>query len=234
LIRTWDAAAEYLEDIAAPVIAQPYHRGPFEAGIFYYRMPGSPRGHMFSITDKQFPVLIGDGMTTVEALIWSHSRFRLQASTFTTRHAAWLEHVPGAGEEFPLAVAGNHCQGTLFRDGRHLLTKELEQRIDEIARSYPGFFVGRFDVRYSDIEAFKAGRDLAIVELNGVTSESTNIYDPNGSLLSAYRTLFRQWSIIFAIGAANRAEGAAVSSTRRLFALVRAHLTTPMPCALSD
>jgi len=234
LIRTWDAAGDYLAAVDAAVIAQPYHHGPFEAGVFYYRLPGWARGRIFSITDKQFPVLTGDGVSTVETLIWSHPRFRLQAATFVSRHRASLSRVLAVGEHFSLAVAGNHCQGTLFRDGGGLLTPALEQRIDEIARAYSGFFVGRFDIRYSDVEAFKAGRALAIVELNGVTSESTDIYDPDGSLLRAYRQLFRQWSIIFAIGDANRSQGAPVSSTRRLLALVRAHLTTPVPCAISD
>ena len=35
----------------------------------------------------------------------------------------------------------------------------LERRVDEIARAVPGFFIGRFDVRYSDVERFKAGED---------------------------------------------------------------------------
>jgi len=234
LIRTWDAAADYLAAIDAAVIAQPYHPGPFEAGVFYYRLPGSSRGRIFSITDKQFPVLIGDGASTIETLIWSHPRFRLQAETFGVRHRAVLNRVLALGERFPLAVAGNHCQGTLFRDGRHLLTPALEHRIDEIARAYSGFFIGRFDVRYSDVEGFKAGSDLAVVELNGVTSESTDIYDPDGTLLNAYRRLFRQWSIIFAIGAANRKRGAAASSFRRLLGLLHTHLTTPVPCTISD
>lgn len=234
LIRSWESASEYLALVHAPVIAQPYHPGPFEAGIFYYRLPESPRGHIFSITDKIFPVLVGDGESTIDALIWSHPRFRLQASTFRARHAASLNLVLAAGERFPLAVAGNHCQGTLFRDGGHLITRALEQRVDDIARSYPGFFIGRFDVRYSNVDAFKAGDDLAIVELNGVTSESTDIYDPDGTLLGAYRQLFRQWSLIFQIGAANRSRGAGVSSARRLIEIVRSHLTTAVVCDISD
>ena len=92
-----------------------------------------------------------------------------------------LTRVLASGERFPLAMAGNHAQGTLFRNGAHLITPALEKRIDEIARAYPGFYIGRFDIRYTDVEAFKAGRDLAIVELNGATGESTNIYDPDGS-----------------------------------------------------
>jgi hypothetical protein len=138
------------------------------------------------------------------------------------------------GEPFRLALAGNHAQGTLFRDGSHLFTPALERRIDEIARSYEGFFVGRFDIRYRDVEAFKAGRDLAIVELNGATAESTDIYDPDRSILQAYRQLFRQWSLVFAIGAANRSRGAAVTSRGRLLALVRAHLRADVACPVSD
>ena len=75
---------------------------------------------------------------------------------------------------------------------------------------------------------------LTIVELNGATAESTDIYDPAGTLIAAYRTLFRQWAIVFAIGSANRATGAPVSSLRRLASLVRTHLTSRPAFVLSD
>jgi membrane protein DedA with SNARE-associated domain len=224
----------YCERETSAILVQPYHAGPFEAGIFYYRRPGEARGRIFSITDKHFPVLIGDGRSTVEALIWTHPRYRLQASTFLTRHSHSLDRVLAAGQRMQLTMAGNHAQGTLFRDGAHLWTPALERRIDEIAQSYPGFFVGRFDVRYSDIDSLRAGHGLAIVELNGATAESTDIYDPNRSLLSAYRRLFTQWSIVFAIGAANRAMGTAVTPTRRLASLLRAHMSAKPAFALSD
>jgi hypothetical protein len=108
----------------------------------------------------------------------------------------------------------------MFRDGAHLVTPELERAVDAIARQFPGFYIGRFDVRYTDLEAFQAGRDLAIVELNGATSESTNLYDPSWSLFAAYRTLFRQWSLLYRIGAANRVRGHAPTAIRELLRLV--------------
>jgi hypothetical protein len=114
------------------------------------------------------------------------------------------------------------------------MTSALEKSIDDIARTFHGFFIGRFDIRYSDVERFKTGTDLAIVELNGATAESTNIYDPHTTLFDAYRQLFRQWSIVFSIGAANRAAGAPVTSHRRLFDLVRAHLRATEPFPVSD
>jgi membrane protein DedA with SNARE-associated domain len=173
---------KYLLAQPAAVLVQPYHPGPFEAGVFYYRLPGEETGHIFSITDKVFPVLVGDGRSTVEELIWRHPRYRLQADVFLARLDARRNDVLADGEALPLALAGNHCQGTLFRDGGHLLTPELERAVDAVARRFDGFFIGRFDIRYTDREAFKAGRDLAIVELNGATSESTNVYDPSWPL----------------------------------------------------
>ena len=52
-----------------------------------------------------------------------------------------------------------------------------------------------------------AGSNLKIIELNGVTSEATHIYDPKLSLFDAYRVLFRQWRIAFEIGDLNRGRG---------------------------
>ena len=234
LARGLEEVEAYCAVETGPILAQPYHPGPFEAGIFYYRFPGEPRGRILSITDKHFPMLVGDGRSTLEELIWSHPRYRLQASTFLTRHRRVLDRVLADGEAFQLAIAGNHAQGTLFRDGWHLWTPRLERRIDEIGQSYPGFFVGRFDVRYTDVGAFQAGEDLAIVELNGATAESTDIYDPDRSLVGAYRQLFKQWAIVFAIGAANRAAGAPVTDARRLMQLLRAYATSRPAFALSD
>lgn len=207
LVHDMVDVAKYVQDQPAAIIAQEYHPGPYEAGIFYYRLPGEARGRIFSITDKHFPEIVGDGRSTLEQLIGAHPRLRLQAPTFLARHDAQRDRILVAGERLRLAIAGNHCQGTMFRDGRHLLTTELERTVDRIARGFDGFYVGRFDVRYGDVAGFMAGTDLAIVELNGVTAESTNVYDPSWSLWHAYRTLGRQWELLYRIGHANRQRG---------------------------
>jgi membrane protein DedA with SNARE-associated domain len=224
---------DYLARSAGDLLLQRYHPGPYEAGIFYYRFPGERHGRIFSITDKQFPVVVGDGCSTLAQLVAAHPRYRLQAALFLRRHREQRDRVLREGERFQLAFAGNHAQGTTFRDGRHLLTPALERRVDDISRRIPGFFIGRFDVRYSSVERFMAGEDLAIVEMNGATAESTNIYDPDTSLIDAYRTLFRQWSLVFAIGAANKRRGIAPTRIGRLFQLVLAHLNNG-PLAFSD
>ena len=223
LARDRAAAEAYFERLEGPVIAQAHHAGPYEAGVFYYRMPGEAAGRIFSITDKQFSFIVGDGKRNVEQLIWRHPRYRMQARRFLARLADRADDILAPGERLQLAVAGNHCQGTLFRDGAHLITPELEESIGRIAERIDGFYFGRFDVRYADAEAFRAGRDFRIIELNGVTSESTNIYDPSWSIFRAYATLFRQWSILFSIGAANRARGHRPSAWTALLQDIRSH-----------
>ncbi len=216
------------------VVLQQAHEGPYEAGLFYVRHPSAERGFLFSVTDKRFPVVTGDGRSTLEQLIWQHPRFRLQARVFLARHPDAAQRVPAAGERVPLGRAGNHCQGTEFRNGAHLVTPELEAALDDIARQVRGFHFGRFDVRYACPDSFAAGRGFSIVELNGVTSEATHIYDPSATLVGAWRTLMRQWSLAFEIGAANRARGHAPISMRRLWTLLLAYMRRSPAHRISD
>ena len=65
-IASRDEARAYLVSEPRAVVAQAYHPGPFEAGVFYYRRPDEARGRIFSITDKRFPTVVGDGESTVE------------------------------------------------------------------------------------------------------------------------------------------------------------------------
>ncbi len=233
-VSDWPACRSYLAAHPGPVLVQVYHAGPHEAGVFYYRIPGRDRGHIFSITEKVFPIVVGDGRRTLGGLIDAHPRYRLQSAVFRARHAHRLNQVLASGEPFALALAGNHCQGTLFRDGVHLLTPELERAIDSVARQFHGFHLGRFDVRFENTEQFKAGKGWSIIELNGVTSESTNLYDPSWSLLRAYRTLARQWRLAFQIGHLNRQRGHATTALGQLLSEIRTFYATRQPVLLSD
>jgi hypothetical protein len=221
-----DAAAfAYLGDYPHRIVVQPWHPGPFEAGVFYARHPDQSRGRILSITDKVFPAVVGDGCSTLAELIASHPRYRLQCETFFQRHHEKLQVVLDAGQPMPLGEVGNHSQGTLFLDGAALWSPALEERIDEIARGVPGFFIGRFDVRYTDAARFRSGLDIRVIELNGVTAEPTDIYDPQRSIASAYVALFDQWRRVFAIGTANLRRGCRGASTLRLLQLGMTHLT---------
>src|SRR5262249_31091178 len=101
-------------------------------------------------------------------------------------------------------------------------TPALKERFDAIARGFPGFYFGRFDVRvHGGLDEFRAGRGFKIIELNGVTSEATHIYHPGTPLTVAYRVLMRQWRIAFEIGAQNQAQGFSRTPLLTLLRLAR-------------
>jgi len=225
-VRRVDSPAEaetYVRRFCNATLVQRFDSGPHEAGILYFRIPGESHGRIFSVTDKHFSFVDGDGRSTVAQLIWNHRRFRMQAGRFLARLNGRSDLVLAPGERLQLAMAGNHCQGTMFCDGAALITPELVRSIDAIARAFDGLFFGRFDVRYSDRDEFRAGRGFRIVELNGATSESTNIYDPSWSLARAYAVLFRQWSLLYSIGDRNRRRGVRPSRLGDVIAGVSRH-----------
>ena len=89
--------------------------------------------------------------------------------------------------------------------------------MDDISQRLEGFFIGRYDIRYSSEADLRAGRKFQIIELNGAASEDTSIYDARNSLRSAYGALFRQWELVFAIGDANRRRGASPTKLSSLW-----------------
>jgi hypothetical protein len=207
IARTREEAVAYLATVSVPVIAQHYVAGPCEAGLFYCRLPSEERGRILAITEKHFPVLSGDGRRNIEELILADARAKLQAPTLLARLRERLGEVPGKGESVRLVEAGNHAQGCLFRDGMHLHSTLLEERIDGISRSLNGFFIGRYDVRYSSPEDLRQARGFSIIELNGVAGEPTSAYDASKGIITAFSLLFRHWELAFAVGAENRARG---------------------------
>jgi pimeloyl-ACP methyl ester carboxylesterase/membrane protein DedA with SNARE-associated domain len=215
------AARRYLERAEASIIAQQYVPG-VEVGLFYYRVPGDVRGHLFAITDKRFPTVTGDGDRTLEQLILADDRAVAMARFFLRRHAARLAEVPALGVTVPLVDLGTHCRGSVFFDGEWARSPALEAAVDELSQGYRGFWFGRYDVRSPSVEALRAG-EFTVLELNGATAEATSIYDPKNRLRDAYRVLRRQWSILFEIADKNVKNGARPASIRELWDLMGRH-----------
>ncbi len=178
-----------------------------EAGVFYAREPGQARGAIISLTLKYFPYVYGDGVRTLEQLIRADPRAGQLTHLYLGRHAARLGDVLPPGEPFRLAFAGSHSRGAIFRDGTGLVTEAMRARFDAIAREVPEFWFGRFDIRFDSFAAVQNGEGFTIVECNGAGSESTHIWDSRTTLFGAYRALFRQYALLWRIGAANRARG---------------------------
>lgn len=196
------------------------HLAGLEFGVFYFRYPQSERGEILSITSKLFPSVTGNGKSTLENLILKDDRAVCMARSYFDAQRDQLWDVPPKGESVQLIEIGTHCLGSIFLDGIEIKTAEMEGAIDHLAKGFDGFYFGRFDIRTPSMTDFQQGQNFKVVELNGVTSEATSIYDPKNTLFAAYRVLFNQWRLAFEIGAQNRARGVKPASMLRLARLI--------------
>lgn len=211
--------ASYLRAFPAgeTVVVQRYVPEPNEAGLFYVRHPDEPRGRITSVTIKQPPVVVGDGRSTLRALVLQDERAGRVPHLYLNRLADRLDHVPGQGEAVQLVFVGNHCKGSIFRDGSALVTEALTDAIERLARSMPDFFFGRIDVRFASTALLRRGAGFQVIEINGVGSEATHIWDPGTKLLDAWRTQFFHYGAAFRIAAANRRRGFKPSGLRVMY-----------------
>lgn len=206
-IDSFAEAEKYLRNCSEVLVIQRFATGPYEAGVFYVRHPECDQGELFAITEKQFPRIRGDGKRTLGELIRGDTRAGFQADIYLRRFAQRLHHVPADGESIELVEAGTHAQGCAYADGGRWGSEALAKRMDAISKSLPGFYIGRFDIRFQSESEFMAGNAFQIVELNGASMGPTHVQDSHDSIWLTYRRVFRQWQKVFEIGAWNRKQG---------------------------
>ncbi len=215
------AVEQVLRNYAGAIVAQAYVPG-HEWGVFYTRRPEQAAGEIMAITDKRVVAVTGDGRRTLEELILADDRAVNKGEFFLEKFASRVQEVLRAGEQVELSELGTHALGALFLEGKQLQTPALEQAVDAVSQQFAGFYLGRYDLRAESVEALQRG-DFKVIELNGVTSEATSMYDPQYSIWHGWMTLMRGWSLAFAIGASNRRTGAQGLTWRELWRLLREH-----------
>lgn len=178
-----------------------------EAGVFYVRHPNESKGKIISMALKYMPYVVGDGERTLRQLIESDPRAGDLRHLYLERHQDSLDQVIAAGESYRLIFAASHCRGAIFRDANEDITPQLSARIDALMQEIPEFYYGRLDVKFRDIESFKNGENLQIVEINCASSESLHIWDRRARLGEAISSLLFQYKTLFQLGAANRERG---------------------------
>jgi glutathione synthase/RimK-type ligase-like ATP-grasp enzyme len=74
-------------------------------------------------------------------------------------------------------------------------TPELERKIDEISKSIPDFYVGRYDIRFENLDDFLSGTNFKVIEVNGVMGfDLITSIDSNSSMFTTV------WNLLFWIG----------------------------------
>ena len=215
---------KYLSEVQEDFIIQEFITYDIELGVLYYRYPESLTGKVSSVTRKEFLSVLGDGKYSVEQLMQQNTRARFQIDSMRKRLGDMgMDEVIKAGEKRILEPIGNHCRGTKFLDNNFLLNSSLDEVFDKIALTIDGFHYGRFDIKVKSIEDLFEGKNIRIMELNGVSSEPGHIYDPKNTLWAAYQDLARHWKIIADISIQQQRKGIMPVPFSILWKVVKQH-----------
>ncbi|MBT8140073.1 MAG: hypothetical protein KJP25_09905 [Gammaproteobacteria bacterium] len=197
-----DCAASLNEALTAidrSYLLQQFCNLPEEYGVFYIRLNGESQ--VTGINKKHFPGVTGDGHSTLEQLASRHERFSHHWASFLKYHD--LASIPAAGQKLQLSFIGSHTMGCMFTDDSELVSPALEREIFSICDAQPGFNFGRLDVRAASDEALQAG-DFRVIEVNGVSSLPTHMFDPGKSLREAYAIFFQHGKYLAKIAREHR------------------------------
>ena len=225
LIGNEEQLCAYLTGKTQNLIVQEYIGNGLEFGILFYRYPGEAYGRVTSVTSKGYLTITGNGQQTLRQLIKNEIRAVGRIDYLSGKYRANLDEIIPKGHEILLEPIGNHCRGTVFYNANHLINQRLHHVLNSIALEIEGFFYGRFDLKVPTIEDLYDGRNIRILELNGVSSEVAHIYDPEYSLWKAYKDVFWHMKIIWQIARENNRNGQPYDRLWPFLTDLKAHLT---------
>lgn len=205
-INTEQEIDKYLTEIKIDFLIQVLVELPLEFGVYYVRFPSEENGFVNSIVVKEFLFIEGDGKKNIQQLILEKDRAKLQWKTLKEVYKDQLDEVLACGKRIELISIGNHCLGTKFLNGNHLITEKLSASFDTISKQVKDFYFGRYDLRCASLQDLENG-NVKIVELNGCGAEPAHIYQPGSSLWDAIRVLITHWKNMYRISTENHRRG---------------------------
>ncbi|MCZ4696307.1 ATP-grasp domain-containing protein [Ancylomarina euxinus] len=197
----------YLNIIKEDLIIQEFVSHPIELGVFYHRFPNSIQDGISSVVMKEFLSITGNGRDSFGKLLSKKFRAKSRLKYFRKRYPNKWNIIIPEGITFKVEPIGNHSRGTKFLDGTHLINTKLVEVFREISKPLNGFYYGRFDIKVNSIRDLYEGKNIKILEINGTNSEPAHIYDPDYSLLKAYREVIKHMNLVYKISQANMALG---------------------------
>ena len=213
----------YLNANDADFIVQEFVDYETELGILYYRFPNHDETGITSVVAKEFLAVEGNGASTITELLEQSDRGRFQIESLRERLGSEMDEILPKGERRNLEPIGNHCRGTKFLSGMDLINDQLIKVFDQVAKNIDGFYFGRFDLKVSSIADLYQGKNIKILELNGVTSEAGHIYDPKYSIFKAWYEAGRNMHVMYRVCKENMKNGVKVTPFFEMLRLVRGH-----------
>ena len=195
-----------------------------EVGIFYHRFPDEKTGKITGMVKKEFLSVTGNGKKTLRELVMENPRSAFQIKAIEQKMGSEMNKIVPENEEIILIPFGSHTRGAKFVDISSEVTENLAQKIDEICTEVNGFYFGRLDVMFENLELLQEGKNFKIIEINGAKSEPTHMYDPKHSLFFAWKEIAKHWKIMAEISRKNHESGFPYLNLKEGFLALRNNL----------
>jgi len=214
-INSFEELKKYLKTTTfSKILLQEFIDYEIEIGILFFQFPDSQKKKISSIGGKIFCEITGDGKSTLEDLVKKNIRIRHRQKQLKERFNKEWDTIIPLNKKIKIEPIGNHNRGTEFVDRNKYIDKKTLKTVSKWASYLPDFYYGRFDIKLKNWESFHTGKDIKILEINGVNSEPIHIYDKKCTLWQAYKSIFYHMKIIYQISRINRKNGVATTSFR--------------------
>lgn len=202
-IRNEEQLKYYHDHVKVDYVIQDMIELPMEFSVFHIRYPGEPKGVVTGFIAKDYMSVTGDGKATLQELIRQHPKAKFRDEEMTLRHGENFETVIPAGQKYYLSIAGNHNRGANFVNLKNEIDDRLCAVFDKISLEVETFYYGRYDLKCTSVEDLKEGKNIVILEYNGVGAEPNHIYDCGMSYTEALKEIIMHWRHMYRIGRIN-------------------------------
>ncbi len=198
---------KYHTTLPVEYVLQDMIEWPIELSIFYVRYPNEAKGNVTGFISKEYLQVVGDGKSTLKQLIEEHPRARFRLEEMENKHRSKLNNIIPKNEHFFLSITGNHNRGAKFINLYKEIDNDLVDVFDHISNHTKHFYYGRYDVKTTSIEDLKKGKNISVLEFNGVGAEPNHIYDCNMTYFQALKVIATHWGHMYKIGKLNNEQG---------------------------
>ena len=204
--------------IRSPYIIQAFTPFNCEVGVFFIRQKGLNR--ITGVNKKHFPTIVGNGHDTIATLAKSHYRFTDNWQIFLKYIDT--DRIPDKDESVQLSFIGSHTMGCKFTDDMNLITPDLERSVFTVCDTQPGFNFGRLDLKADSEEALLGG-EFVVMEVNGVASLPTHMFDPNNTIWRAYKIFLEHGRALVDIAVEHRDKSMPLKSYSEIWQLAKSN-----------
>ena len=201
------ALRTYHQCIWEDYLLQEFIDFPIELGVFYIRKPWADQGEIVGVSYKEFQYIIWDGQKTFVELLEEGERTARFLDNYRWEHQQIRNKVIPAWEKIQVSVRGNHAQGAQCFDKSEYISPVNSRIFDDISEQIWGIYYGRYDIKCSSFEDFQQGKNIKIIEFNGIIAEPLHIYDYRYGPFQGYRKWLRYTKSLWEISNVNISRG---------------------------